>query len=93
MLSKNSTEELIGTFWGFSWAELAVCIAAVSNVYGWIILRQLVKEHDYSPLTANGLSMFFGGALALIHSYFVEDWNPLPVTEYLPLLECSLCYC
>lgn len=90
LLSKSSTEELTGSFWGFSWAELAVCVAAISSVYGWIILRQLVKENDYSPLTANGLSMFFGGILALVHSYFVENWNPLPVTEYLPLIECSV---
>lgn len=90
LLSKSSSEELTGSLWGFSWAELAVCAAAISNVYGWIILRQLVKESNYSPLTANGLSMFFGGILALGHSYLVENWDPLPVTEYIPLLECSI---
>jgi drug/metabolite transporter (DMT)-like permease len=90
LLSKSSAEELTGSLWGFSWAELAVCVAAISNVYGWIILRQLVKEHEYSPMTANGLSMFIGGSLALFHSYLVEDWNPFPVTEYIPLIECSI---
>ena len=30
---------------------------------------------------ANGVSMAFGGALALIHSLFVDRWSPWPVVE------------
>lgn len=90
MLYKNPSEVITGNFWVFSWAELAVLTAAISSVYGWIVLKQLVKEHNYSPLMANGLSMLIGGFMALVNSAFVEGWNPTPVTEYLPFLECSL---
>jgi drug/metabolite transporter (DMT)-like permease len=89
-MTTSPAEELIGSLGGFSWPELAVCIAAASSVYGWIILRQLINEDGLSFWTANGLSMLFGGALALSHSYLIEDWNPLPITEYLPFIECSL---
>lgn len=90
LLTSTGSEELAGSLWGFSWPELAVCVAAISSVYGWILLRQLVKENQIPTLFANGISMFLGGVLALIHSYFAENWNPLPVTEYLPVIECSI---
>lgn len=90
LLSQTALEEETGQFFMFSWAELSVMIAAVSSVYGWILLRQLVKENGYSPLMANGLSMLIGGGFALIHSLCVETWNPLPVTEALPFLECAI---
>lgn len=90
LLSETSTEELTGHFWLFSWAELAVMMAAVCSVYGWILLRQLVKNGNYSPYMANGLSMFLGGSMALGHSYFVENWNPVPVTNMFPFLECAV---
>lgn len=90
LLDTDGVEELTGGIWRFSWPELAVCTAAISSVFGWILLRQLVKEDNISTLTANGLSMFFGGAFALFHSAFEENWDPIPVTEYLPFIECSL---
>jgi len=90
LLSQSTEEELTGSFWIFSWAELAVCVAAVSSVYGWILLKKLIQVDKVSPLFANGSSMLLGGAIALVHSSFVEDWNPVPVTQYLPFIECSL---
>ena len=90
LLTQTSTEDLSGGFLFFSWAELAVIVAAVSSVYGWILLKQLVKEDSLSFLTANGLSMLIGGALALAHSSMVEQWDPIPVTEFMPYLECTL---
>jgi drug/metabolite transporter (DMT)-like permease len=90
LLSQTTTEELTGHFLIFSWAELAVIAAAVCGVYGWILLKQLVQDNGMSPMMANGLGMLIGGTMALIHSYFVEDWDPIPVTEMAPFLECSL---
>lgn len=89
LLSETTTEQETGHLFMFSWAELAVIAAATTSVYGWIILRQIVNENGYSPMFANGISMIIGGAMALIHSSFVEDWNPLPVTEFLPFLFCA----
>jgi drug/metabolite transporter (DMT)-like permease len=68
------------TVLGFlSWPALAIMAAALFSVYGWVILRLTVKEQMVSPLMANGMSMFFGGMLALFHSMLTESWTPLPV--------------
>lgn len=90
LLSQTSTEEQTGQFFFFSWAELAVMMAAICSVYGWILLKQLVNEDQLSPLTANGVSMFVGGVLALGHSFAIEQWQPFPVTNYPIFFECTL---
>lgn len=90
LINETSTEQLTGHFWFFSWAEIAVMIAAFSSVYGWVLLKQLVKENGYSPFMVNGLSMLVGGLMALIHSSFVELWDPIPVTEISPFVDCLL---
>lgn len=90
LMSQTSNEAETGHFFFFSWAELAVMGAAICSVYGWILLKQLVNEHELSPLMANGVSMLVGGVLALGHSYGTENWNPFPVTNYPIFLECTL---
>jgi drug/metabolite transporter (DMT)-like permease len=90
MLQQKGAENISGELFFFSWPELFVMTAATSSVLGWIFLRQLINENGYSPFVANGISMFVGGAFALTHSYFVENWNPIPVTEFLPFFECAL---
>lgn len=81
-LHQAGEEEIGGAFLFFSWAELSVLAGAVCSVYGWIVLKQLVNEHQLSPLTANGISMLLGGAMALINSLAVENWTPLPISNY-----------
>lgn len=90
LLSQTSSEEQTGQLFFFSWAELAVMVAAICSVYGWILLKQLVNENQLSPLMANGMSMFIGGTLALGHSFSVENWDPLPVTNYPIFVECTI---
>ena len=90
LLSQTTSEEEAGGLFFFSWAELAVMMAAICSVYGWILLKQLVNDHQLSPLTANGTSMLAGGFLALCHSFIVEDWNPIPVTNMPIYLECTI---
>lgn len=90
LMHQTSVEWQGGLIMGFSWAEIAMIGAAISSVYGWILLRQTVRDDGLSPLLANGLSMLIGGAAALLHSYCVEDWNPIPVKEFAPFLECAL---
>ncbi len=60
-------------------ADLFVMGAALCAVYGWVLLRLVVKDASISPLMANGISMLFGGMLALSHSYFTENWTPFPI--------------
>lgn len=89
LLTQTTAEERAGQFLIFSWAELAVMGAACCSVYGWILMRKLVKE-GYALPTVNGVSMLVGGCCALGHSYIAEEWNPVPVVEFLPFFECAL---
>lgn len=89
LINHTQTEDQTGHIFFLSWAELAVMAAATSAVYGWILLKQLVQENGYSPFMANGLSMTLGGVMALVHSLCIENWDPIPVTEFLPYVECT----
>lgn len=77
-IQKGGGELLSGLLY-LSWPELAMIGASLCTVYGWVLLRVIVKDSEISPVTANGLSMLIGGSIALVHSYFVESWNPVPV--------------
>ncbi len=86
---QTGSEDLLQAFAFFSWPTLAVIGAALCSVYGWVLLRLIVKDGAISPLMANGSSMLMGGILALVHSSLVESWNPLPVAagNTLPFLQ------
>lgn len=87
----------------FSWSlfstltasgELAMLVAVICSVCGWIILKQLVGKEKCSPMVANGYSMFFGGIFALLHSYLSgESWNPLPIHNQVLFLKNTLLLC
>lgn len=75
-----------------SWAEIALIIAVFASVYGWILLKKIINDFNYTPIMANGISMLIGGILALIHSYMVgESWSPIPVItgQYAAFIECA----
>jgi drug/metabolite transporter (DMT)-like permease len=65
--------------------HLAMLVAVSSGVYGWIVVRALVKE-GHSPLLINGIGMVGGGLLALGTSYSFEGWHEQPVTQWLPFI-------
>lgn len=79
LMMQTGSEELLNAFSFFSWPTLAIMGAALASVYGWILLRIVVKDEETSPLMANGTSMLLGGLIAFLHSYFVENWNPTPI--------------
>jgi drug/metabolite transporter (DMT)-like permease len=76
LMEKSSPEDLLHSFLYFSWPELAISGAVFFSVYGWILLRIVVKNEKISPFFANGFSMFLGGALALITSHFMDPSAP-----------------
>lgn len=78
---QTGAEELFQVMGFLSWPSLAIMGAALASVYGWVLLRLVVKDSTLSPLTANGTSMLIGGIMALINSPFLEIWNPLPVAS------------
>jgi drug/metabolite transporter (DMT)-like permease len=66
----------------FSLGEMMILAAVVFSVCGWILLKKTVTSAHISIITANGVSMFIGGTLALLHSYYSgENWNPLPIKD------------
>lgn len=77
---QTGSEELLGGIFCFSWPELAMMAAALCSVYGWVLLRLIVKEDAISPSMANGSGMLIGGVFALIHSLIIDPWNPVPVS-------------
>lgn len=90
LLIEKSSEEQLGSASFLSLPVMMMFIAVICSVYGWIQLRQLVRDCGYSPYLVNGFSMLLGGLIALTNSWFVEDWNPIPVKQVYPFLECSL---
>jgi drug/metabolite transporter (DMT)-like permease len=91
ILAQQSQQELAtGTLWGFSGAEIAVVCAVICSVLGWIFLRQLVHNDNCPPIVANGYSMVFGGTLALVQSFLMEPWTPVPITNLGVFCESTL---
>lgn len=70
-----------GSFY-ISAAEWALLGAAVSTVIGWVAMRKICYEKHYSPLMANGISMFIGGLLCFIPCALFEKISPLPVLDW-----------
>ena len=79
LLTQTGSEDLFNAVSFLSWPTLAIMGAALFSVYGWVLLRIVIKDTEVSPLVANAASMFLGGMFALIHSSFSDTWNPIPV--------------
>lgn len=93
-MTQTPTEQLSGNLGFLSFAELAVLTSALCSVYGWILLKQLINQYKYTPLLANGITMFIGGSLALLHSYFTgEKWAPIPVSDFAPYIQYTIAMC
>ncbi len=77
----------------FSWPTLAVMGAALCSVYGWVLLRVILKsDNTVSPLMANGTSMLMGGLLAGAHALLLESPFTIPIspTNIAPLFGLTL---
>lgn len=94
LYTQTTLESTSGQFGIVSMAELSILVAVLSSVYGWILLKKLISEYNYSPILANGISMTLGGTLALMHSYLSgESWAPIPVTNLKPFLQNTFLMC
>ena len=61
---------------------VALICSVAASAYGWIVMRELVKNRDYAPLVVNGYAMLIGGLATLLTSYGVESWSPSPVVDW-----------
>jgi drug/metabolite transporter (DMT)-like permease len=55
-----------------AFAHILMLISVMTSCFGWILVRILVKDRNFSPLFVNGISMLIGGVFALPLSYFFE---------------------
>jgi drug/metabolite transporter (DMT)-like permease len=78
---QSGSGDTFKSFLFISLPELAIIGATLFSVYGWVLLRLLVKNNSLSPLAANGWSMLIGGVFALAHSYFADVWSPIPIAN------------
>lgn len=74
-----SSDGSFNSLLSISLAEISMFFAVFFAVYGWIVLRMLVKDSQISPPIANGISMLIGGVLSIITSLFIDSWNPVPI--------------
>ena len=79
LMIEGTFEELSGTCWWLSYAELALIFSTFATALGWIFSRHAIKELQLNVVLLNGASMSIGGIMALVHSYAAECWDPLPI--------------
>ncbi len=75
ILTGSAEETEIGEFLFISWPELAVLTAVALQSYTWILMKKLIKDKGHSPIFANGITMFFGGFLALLTSFWFDGFS------------------
>lgn len=67
-----------GQQWGFSVVDFALICGAMSSVLGWTMMKELVDNRGYNPLSVISVCMIFASILALFCSFFFEPWHPVP---------------
>ncbi|MCF7900052.1 DMT family transporter [Candidatus Babeliales bacterium] len=75
-----SIESTLGNFGFISVAEIIALVSVTSACIGWIFLKKLTTDFNYSYIFVNGFGMLFGGILALITSHSTETW---PAFDYI----------
>lgn len=77
LLTTTPSESSLGELFFISLPELVAITSVAASCYGWIIMRKLIKDHEYPPIMANGISMFFGGTLSFAISLPLEGFYPV----------------
>ncbi|GAB4226132.1 MAG: DMT family transporter [Chlamydiales bacterium] len=82
IITPNTTsEDYLISYELISMAELAVTCAAVSCILGWVYMKKIVVKEKFSIILSNAATFILAGSLSLALSYFVEDWDPIPVWD------------
>lgn len=93
LLIDSALDGLSKEIFVLSRGDISLIIAVFASVYGWILLKKILQEFQYSPILANGCAMTIGGIFALFHSYLSgEHWSPIPIidNQYGAYIECAL---
>lgn len=62
--------------------EIALLIGIIASPLGWLLAQRYLCTIDYNAVTVNGITMLVGGLLALLQSFLLESWSPLPVSNW-----------
>lgn len=65
----------------FSLSEIAVLAAIFACPLGWIPVQLDISNQKYSTNIALGITQIIGGMIALLNSYLLDTWNPIPVFD------------
>lgn len=77
LLQGGDMESIAGSYWKISLPEAAVIVSVLCHSYSWIVVRKLVRTHEYHPMMINGITMTSGGLFALLTSYMLEQQGPI----------------
>ena len=85
LLTSTGNEQVLRSIFFLSWQEICVLIAVGLHTYCYVLIRLLIKNHNYTPMMINGMSMTLGGLMALITCFAIGDY--FPVEKPLPFLQ------
>ncbi|MBP6217932.1 MAG: DMT family transporter [Oligoflexales bacterium] len=90
----DSHQDVIKHLSQFHVGDFLLFGAVISNVYGWILLKNILTQTGKSAVFVNGVSMLIGGFIALAHSYMAgETWAPIPVFDMQMFLRNTFLIC
>jgi drug/metabolite transporter (DMT)-like permease len=59
--------------------ELSIIISALTSVVGWMTMKTIIKNHNYSFANANLYSFLIAGVIGFAISPCIENISPLPL--------------
>jgi len=63
----------------FSLSEIAILAAIFACPLGWIPVQVDIATQRYSTYIALGVTQIIGGMIALVNSFLLDTWDPLPI--------------
>lgn len=69
--------------------EICLLLSATAGVYGWVVMKKLVVNKNYSPILVNGIGMFYGGLAAFLTSFVFEEKPLLKSASHSTIMNSS----
>lgn len=76
MMYNSYKESQSGSFMHVALPDLVLLAGVVCACYGWLVVRELSGNRNYSFVLVNGIGMWGGGIMALITAIFIEKGGP-----------------
>ncbi len=88
LIEQAPSEDVLGSLAFLSLPEGVLLLSVLSASYGWIVMRRLVNNRNYSPVMVNGIGMFVGGLCALLTAFggekkFILEYAPQSTEGFL----------